>query len=187
MSGHIKATLTLTASICIKTDTEMLVSHWIVYRLGKHHYTLHLAYTVIFWEYLQRARVLWKTWFRFRLRYVSRMLAQRAKDDNLNVNIICSGENGGAKAQDYRHYFERHSFLDDTRKLYFRSITLVTKGVRYFPINQKAARLKAQCTPEAQGTAGWSHSDNLNELSLLCSRHSEECLRLLLLIHLHPV
>lgn len=63
------------------------------------------------------------------------MLAQRAKDDNLNVNIVCTGENGEAKAQECRHYFERHFFLDDTWKLYFRSITLGTKGVGHFPIN----------------------------------------------------
>lgn len=154
ISGSMKATMTFTGSICIKTDTEMQVSHWIVYRLGTHRYALHLAYTVIFWEHLQRARVLWKTWFRFRLRYVSRMLAQRAKYDNLNINIVYAGENGEAKAQECRHYFERYFFLDDTQKLYFRSITSVMEGVRHFPINWKAARLKAQCTSEAQATAG---------------------------------
>lgn len=150
-----KATLTFTESICIKTDTEVLISDHIVYRLGKYHYTLHLAYTVIFWEPLQRARILWKTWFRFRLQqYVSRTLAQRAKDDNLNVNIVCAGGNGEGKAQECTHYFERQSFLDFTWKLYFGSITSIAKGVRHFPINWKAARLKAQCTSEAQATAG---------------------------------
>lgn len=56
-------------------------------------------------------------------RYVSRMLAQVAKYDNLSVNIVCAGGNREGKAQDCRHYFETHSFFDDTCKLYFRSIT----------------------------------------------------------------
>lgn len=52
-----------------------------------------------------------------------------------NVNIVCAGGNGEGKAQEFMHYYEGHCFLDFMWKLYFGSITLVTKGVRYFPIS----------------------------------------------------
>lgn len=87
-------------------------------------------------------------------KYVSRTLAQIAKYDHLKVNIVCAGENREGKAQDRRRYFERHSLLRDTRKLYFRSITSVRKHVGHFHTNRKAARLQTQCTSEAQATAG---------------------------------
>lgn len=103
-----KAALVSTKNVCIKTDTEVLVSAPKCVHIRQ----TSVRFAPCLYSHILRAPAesqssLKKTGsYSYSTRYISRMLAQIPRDDNSNVNIVCAGEKGKGKPQECSRHFE---------------------------------------------------------------------------------